>query len=180
VKRALTQLAASRSVGFSRHEKDNVLLQPGETTRGRPETKKDNLEKSGRARVEADRRRAAAEETGSKAWEKTDPAEFARPSEGEIYEMRAAKTAARAASRGRMQTATAALESLVGKFGVVAGVFGGILAVKTLAEDFVMLTHPGDPSLGPVGTHRVDSMGTVWIKITESDWVTEDYFKEMA
>jgi RHS repeat-associated protein len=72
-----------------------------------------------------------------------------------------------------------ALEVVAGKLGSLVGVFFHSLAVKTLAEDFEMMDDPGSPALGPVGTKRTDSVGTVWIKITEKEWVTEDYLKKM-
>jgi hypothetical protein len=86
------------------HKKPHSILMPGEKTRGVPEPKvtpdkKGNLNKSGVERVEAARRRAAAESQGEKAWESTDPNEFARPGEQEHAQMRAAsKSAGKSAS----------------------------------------------------------------------------------
>ncbi|MER9203433.1 FG-GAP-like repeat-containing protein [Mesorhizobium sp. M0933] len=95
------------------HEKDNVLLMPDEKTRGVPERrvtpdKTGNLNKSGAARVEADRRRAASEKEGKKAWEETDPNKFARPGERDLYDIRAAKKAAakKAAAANQKRAAT--------------------------------------------------------------------------
>jgi hypothetical protein len=80
------------------HQKPHSILMPREVTRGVPEPKtspdkKGNLNKSGQERVEAARRRAAAEAQGKKAWESTNPDEFARPGEQEHAKMRAANRA---------------------------------------------------------------------------------------
>jgi hypothetical protein len=62
-----------------------------------------------------------------------------------------------------------------GKLGGVAGAVGGFLGTFKLANDVNMYLDPSDPSLGPVGTKRTDSLGTVWIKIDEKTWVTQAY-----
>ena len=66
-----------------------------------------------------------------------------------------------------------ALEVFVGKAGSIVGFVGGILSVKKLGEDIQMHIDPSNPALGPVGTRRTDSVGTVWIKIDSRTWVTE-------
>jgi hypothetical protein len=42
------------------------------------------------------------------------------------------------------------------------------------------LHDPGNPDLGPVGTRRTDSVGTVWIKTGEKEWVTAAYYANMS
>lgn len=69
------------------------------------------------------------------------------------------------------------LESVAGKLGSLVGSFFTLLAAITLAEDFEMENDPGSPALGPVGTKRTDSVGTVWVKISEDKWATEDSYK---
>ncbi len=73
--------------------------------------------------------------------------------------------------------APSVLENIAGKAGTVLGVVGGVLSVRTLANDLMMHTDPANPRLGPVGTQRTDSMGTVWIKIDEKTWVTPGYLE---
>ena len=73
-----------------------------------------------------------------------------------------------------------AVENLAGKLGGAASAVGGFLAALKFAEDLKMHTNPSDPTLGPVGTRRTDSIGTVWIKIDEKTWVTEAYFDKMS
>jgi RHS repeat-associated protein len=73
-----------------------------------------------------------------------------------------------------------ALENFAGKVGSITGVFFHLLAVKTLADDLKMLHDPGNPDLGPVGTRRTDSVGTVWIKTGEKEWVTAAYYANMS
>lgn len=75
--------------------------------------------------------------------------------------------------------APSAVENLAGKGGTVLGVWGGILSVRTLADDLKMHMDPGNPDLGPVGTQRTDSLGTVWIKTGEKTWVTPAYLEYM-
>ena len=80
-------------------EKAHSILMPGEKTSGVPgpkttPDKKGNLNTSGVERVEAARRRAAAEAQGKKAWESENPEEFARPGEQEHARIRAAERAA--------------------------------------------------------------------------------------
>jgi hypothetical protein len=73
-----------------------------------------------------------------------------------------------------------ALEGFAGKIGSITGVFFHVLAVDTLAKDIEMHHDPGSPRLGPVGTRRTDSIGTVWIKISEKEWVTQAYLDNMS
>jgi len=72
-----------------------------------------------------------------------------------------------------------AIENFAGKVGSITGVFFHILAVNTLAKDHEMIVDPGSPALGPVGTKRTDSVGTVWIKIGEAEWVNQAYYDKM-
>ena len=72
------------------------------------------------------------------------------------------------------------LEVFAGKAGSVAGVIFHLLVVDKLAGDIEMHLDPGSPALGPVGTKRTDSFGTVWIKISEKEWVTEAYLAHMS
>jgi RHS repeat-associated protein len=72
-----------------------------------------------------------------------------------------------------------ALEGFAGKIGSITGVFFHILAVDTLAKDIEMLHDPGSPALGPVGTRRTDSTGTVWIKTADKEWVTQATYDKM-
>jgi hypothetical protein len=46
-------------------------------------------------------------------------------------------------------------------------------------KDIEMYHDPGSPALGPVKTKRTDSVGTIWIKTSESRWVVEDDLHSM-
>lgn len=69
------------------------------------------------------------------------------------------------------------LARFAGKVGSIGGVFFHILAIHELAKDVEMIMHPANPALGPVGTRRTDSVGRVWIKTAEDEWVTEGYYR---
>ena len=62
------------------------------------------------------------------------------------------------------------LEGIAGRLGGAAAVVGGILSTKTFADDLEMHDNPSSPRLGPVGTHRIDSQGREWIKLTPDYW----------
>jgi RHS repeat-associated protein len=72
-----------------------------------------------------------------------------------------------------------ALVVFAGKIGSVAGAFFHILAIDTLMKDIEMYHDPGSPALGPVKPKRTDSVGTIWIKTSESRWVVEDDLHSM-
>jgi hypothetical protein len=73
-----------------------------------------------------------------------------------------------------------ALEGVTGKLAGPGAVAGGWLSAKRFAEDLEMHLHPSSPKLGPVGTHRTDSLGTVWIKTSPDTWVTQAYYDKGA
>ena len=73
-----------------------------------------------------------------------------------------------------------ALEGAAGKLSGPAAVVGGGLSAKKFAEDLEMHLNPSNPALGPVGTRRTDSQGTVWIKTTPDTWVTQAYYDKMS
>ena len=73
-----------------------------------------------------------------------------------------------------------AIENLAGKAGTVVGIVGGILSTWKFADDLKMHMDPANPDLGPVGTQRTDSIGTVWIKIDTKTWVTPGYLAKGA
>ncbi|QEA39651.1 toxin [Pistricoccus aurantiacus] len=71
------------------------------------------------------------------------------------------------------------LEGIAGKLAGPGAVLGGYLSFKTHYHDVMMIFDPSNPELGPVNTHRFDSVGTEWIKIGPQTWVTRDYYDKM-
>jgi hypothetical protein len=80
----------------------------------------------------------------------------------------------------RSGPAPSTLEGVAGRLSGPAAVVGGVLSVKTFADDLEMHIHPSSPRLGPVGTHRMDSLGTEWIKTAPDTWVTKAYYDKGA
>ena len=72
------------------------------------------------------------------------------------------------------------LKRIIGKLAGPAAVVDGVRSAKRLSEDFQMHNNPSSPRLGPVGTRRTDSLGTVWIKIAPDEWVTQAYYDKMS
>ena len=72
------------------------------------------------------------------------------------------------------------LEGLAGSLGSKAGVILHLKAVDTLADDIEMIHDPGSPRLGPVGTKRTDSLGDVWIKTGEANWILLEELRNLG
>jgi len=94
------------------HEpKAHGIQMPGEPGRGVPTTKAANLSKSGPERKEQHRRLKEAEKAGEKAYEKTNPEEFARPSEQAHQKLIDARKAAEKAGAPKQPSPGAGTEA---------------------------------------------------------------------